>query len=87
MPLSCVIVQKNATFKILLLEAAQSGAGCTGEGDAWYCQHFRCWYLYSICIFVFEVRIKGKGHPVQNVALSILANLDTLDEKITIQIS
>ena len=53
----------------------------------WYCRHFRCWYLYSICIFVFEVRIKGKGHPVQNVVLSILANLDTLDEKITIQIS
>ena len=28
MPLSCVIVPKNATFKILFLEAARSEAGC-----------------------------------------------------------
>ena len=28
MPLSCVIAPKNATFKILFLEAARSGAGC-----------------------------------------------------------
>ena len=27
-PLRCIIVQKNATLKILLLEAARSGAGC-----------------------------------------------------------
>ena len=48
MPLSCVIVPKNATFKILLLEAARSGAGypVRHQTSLYYIVTFLLHFLY-----------------------------------------